>query len=72
MSQTQKHQPVTLSDAFLAELVQELDHKDIVILRPMMSGEHLAVAEQTLEIVKEAVDELPFSEKERQWLKNWT
>ena len=44
----------------------------LAILRPMMSSEHLAVAEQTLEIVKEAVDELPFSEKERQWLKNWT
>lgn len=44
----------------------------LTILRPVMNGKHLAVVEQALEIVRDAVDELPFSERERQWLKNWT
>ncbi len=44
----------------------------LAILRPVMSSEHLAVAEQTVEIARAAVDELPFNESERQWLKNWT
>lgn len=39
------------------------------ILRPAMSGECLEVAEQVLQVVSEAVEQLPFTEEEYQWLK---
>lgn len=39
------------------------------VLRPVMSGECLEVAEQVLQVVSEAVEQLPFTEKEYQWLK---
>lgn len=41
------------------------------ILRPVMSGEYLEVAEQVLKVVDEAVEQLPFTEEEHQWLKRW-
>ena len=75
MSQTQKYQPATLPDAFLAELIQELDNEDIVGMT--LGGSYARDAATPYSDIDLACFwreglKLPFSEKERQWLKNWT
>jgi len=49
-----------------------LYRETLALLKPAMRDEQLAVAEQALQIVREAVDQLPFTAEEYQWLKNWT
>jgi hypothetical protein len=36
-----------------------------------MQAEHRAIAEQVLRVVQSAAEQLPFTEEEQRWLKNW-
>jgi hypothetical protein len=47
-----------------------LYRETLVFARPVMQPEHRDVAEQVLQVVEAAVDELPLSEEERRWLTN--
>jgi len=38
--------------------------------RPVMQAAHVEIVEQVLQIVRSAVEQLPFTEEERRWLKN--
>lgn len=38
--------------------------------RSVMQTEHVEIAEQVLQVVQSAVEQLPFTEEERRWLKN--
>jgi predicted nucleotidyltransferase len=48
-----------------------LYRETLALVKPAMQDEQLAVAEQALQIVKEAVEQLPFTVEEYQWLKSW-
>ncbi len=37
-----------------------------------MQKEALDAAEQAIQIVRKAADQLPFTKEERQWLNTWT
>lgn len=51
--------------------VLQFYRETLEVLRPIMSGEYLEVAEQAVKIVDEAAEQLPFTEEEYRWLKKW-
>lgn len=51
--------------------VLHLYRETIELMRAIMKKEHLEVAEQALEIMKSAAEELPFTQEEYLWLKKW-
>ena len=48
-----------------------LYRETLAIVRSVMKPEHLAVAEQVLTVVGDALKHLPFTEEEDAWLKRW-
>lgn len=50
--------------------VLHLYRETFAFARPVMQAEHLAIAEQVLQVVQSAVERLPFTAEEQQWFKN--
>lgn len=48
-----------------------LYRETLAFARPVMQAEHRAIAEQVWRVVQLAAEQLPFTEEEQQWLKNW-
>ena len=51
--------------------VLHLYHETLVFARPVMQTEHREIAEQVLRVIQSAAEQLPFTEEEQRWLKNW-
>jgi len=50
--------------------VLHLYRETLVFVKPVMQADHREIAEEVLRVVQEAVEQLPFTEKEQRWLKN--